>query len=796
MRGWRGLRPVIVATLVVLLPAPIALARSGSPQPPVAAAGIPAGAALAARGLPPQLAAPVDWPFPEAFPRTSGFGRLAGGALEWTDFLYDDHGATGVSSNSQMGAGGRWKGTYSYASPAAHGNGADIFRLGVGLADGMTHWRVDWVTLDAPGSVPVISFGIVDPASATPVAWPGGAGVTASGLLTTVVASAKGAWLVTPAGAATPVAIPVSQLGGTSRVDLKARSFLVSVPRRAMPALDAVRVAAVSGVADDTGHGFAPVPQTNGALPGQPAVHNVGFRSQAQEPPAASPWMESAQAAALTNGDISAFGERVDWRKLAAGATTPEPRPTGYTNRWYVSTQHRGEGIVMGGASASDGSTTLPGRLLPYAAYVPKAVSGGRPLPMTWTIHALGYLHNMYAPNPKFLHLACEARGSICVSPSGRSPSNPWYDDAEVDFWEVWRDVAQHFRLDPTRTVIAGYSMGGLGSTRIGLAYPSAFSQIASIAGGLDCGVYATHGAGIFGANKDCQDNANFTPMLPSGRWLPFLLGSNAADELSPLVNGVQRMSEIRSLGYRYRLEVWSAQEHLLPLTNDTYSSIAKGLSLQPLPAHPDKVSYAWYPATVHPERGLVPGQVYWLDDLKARTPTPGVVARVEADSAALALPKQDLVETTPEVEQADGEVPKVVTEGRWQPGAPRPRSNAVSISGTGVGAVRVLGASAGLRSDRALVVDLTSDGAMTVDLTLSGLGAAAPSACAKVARSDSGARITVAAGTCRVTFAGVAAPTAASAPAQSGCGPLPRAGRPAPCAPRPPASLAREGRH
>ena len=35
-----------------------------------------------------------DWPFGEEFPRTCGTSRFAGGALFWTDFLYDDHGAT------------------------------------------------------------------------------------------------------------------------------------------------------------------------------------------------------------------------------------------------------------------------------------------------------------------------------------------------------------------------------------------------------------------------------------------------------------------------------------------------------------------------------------------------------------------------------------------------------------------------------------------------------------------------------------------------------------------------------
>ena len=57
---------------------------------------MPEGVPPAARRPEPQLPAPSEWPFGEEFPRTCGAGRLAGGALFWTDFLYDDHGATGM----------------------------------------------------------------------------------------------------------------------------------------------------------------------------------------------------------------------------------------------------------------------------------------------------------------------------------------------------------------------------------------------------------------------------------------------------------------------------------------------------------------------------------------------------------------------------------------------------------------------------------------------------------------------------------------------------------------------------
>ena len=60
-----------------------------------AASGLPSGIPPAATRAEPVLPVPAGWPFPDRFPRTSGTSRLAGGAVEWTDFLYDDHGAIG-----------------------------------------------------------------------------------------------------------------------------------------------------------------------------------------------------------------------------------------------------------------------------------------------------------------------------------------------------------------------------------------------------------------------------------------------------------------------------------------------------------------------------------------------------------------------------------------------------------------------------------------------------------------------------------------------------------------------------
>ena len=100
--------------------------------------------------------------FPSTFPETSGTGHLDGGASLWTDFIYDDYGASGVqglptSGYDQSSGLAARQGDYVFPSGAADNNGADIFRAGVGLHGAYSYWRVDWTTLADP-NVPIAEW--------------------------------------------------------------------------------------------------------------------------------------------------------------------------------------------------------------------------------------------------------------------------------------------------------------------------------------------------------------------------------------------------------------------------------------------------------------------------------------------------------------------------------------------------------------------------------------------------------------------------------------------------------------
>ena len=152
-----------------------AVSPSKSTSELVTVGGMPEGVPRAALRPEPPLPAPPEWPFGEDFPRTCGSGRFAGGAVFWTDFIYDDHGATGMLVGVPTGGLVPPRGTYVYPTGPAARNGADIFRAAIGLTDTHTWWRVDWNTLLDP-SIPIALF-TMDTDRGTGVSeWPAGAG--------------------------------------------------------------------------------------------------------------------------------------------------------------------------------------------------------------------------------------------------------------------------------------------------------------------------------------------------------------------------------------------------------------------------------------------------------------------------------------------------------------------------------------------------------------------------------------------------------------------------------------------
>jgi predicted esterase len=743
---FRRLTTVAAAVAFACLVVP-AHAQPGAAAPSTTSApqGMPDGVPPAALRAEPTLPIPSGWSFPDRFPRTSGTGRYAQGAFEWTDYLYDDHGAFGATVRPPVTGLAPPRGTYVYPAGAAHNNGADLFRIGVAIDGNSSVWRVDWTTLDNP-DLPIVAFAVdADGNTATGASsWGAGSGLTSNGIDHVLVISSRGAWVTdvvtqrTTSIGATAVTVdhdPTRAMG----------SFVARVPASALPALTGRwTIRAASGLASADGRNFAPVPATNGALPGQPAVYDLGFDPLANEPAAQNSWMENTQAQALATGNAGAFAAVVDWGALSRGANTPEPLVAGPSNRWYVSAIEVGKGVVPDASAAQDLRPNFLGRVQPYAVYVPRGYNPATPTPLTWMLHSLGVQHNQYISiNPKFVQQACEARGSICATTLGRGPDGWYYDEAELDFWQVWHSLATTYRLDPDRTVLSGYSMGGWATYKLGLSYPDLFAKAVVVAGPQVCGIRIEGTIAGYGGPGPCTDEGRTAPLLGNATNLPYYIAQGGVDELVPASGALEQARGMMALGLRVRFELFPTQDHLAWAASDLFASPAANMNQLSRTRSPHAVSLTWYPALVRADYGIGTSGAYWVRAVGARQSGPGVTAQVDATSDAIPSTRVGLVKTQGPVVTTD--TPPLLgayQQQAWQTGPPASPTARVDMRLVNVGSATLQLARAGLRAGEPGTVTLQTDGATA--LTLANL---APNAAVKI-----GARVVA-----RANAAGVA---------------------------------------
>jgi pimeloyl-ACP methyl ester carboxylesterase len=559
-------------------------------------------------------------------------------------------------------------------------------------------------------------------------------GLRSPGIERVLLVSSRGAWLLDPSGGRTPA--------GRLDVDRAARSFVVRIPRATLAPRGSWRVRAAAGLADAEGDGFAPVGLSLGAGPGQPPVYNLGFRSHRQEPQTANYWMEDTQAAALSAGDPAPFSTRVRWGELARRRTTGEPLPSGWLNRWYVTSLELGQGVVQdeGGGTGDDRPNFL-GRIQPYGVYVPRGLTRVRPARLVWLLHSLSVQHNQYAAlDPNLVRDVCERERTVCATTLGRGPDGWYLDEAELDFFEVWGALARTFRLDSERTVIAGYSMGGFAAYRLGLGYPDLFSQAISLAG--------PPAKGLRGARELGFADVDTTALVENARWLPYLIAHGAADQLVPATSVVEQVQEFERLGYRYRFELSPAEDHLAWAAEDGFTTVPGWIDRSPRRRNPGHVTFSWYPALSHPEWGTGPTGAFWVRGLAARSAQPDQLARVDARSAARPDPAVtgrtsqepivgpggtgepgglgailgepgDQLSFLEGVSGADPSV-GVRAERRWELGPAPARSARIELSLQNVARLALQTRRAGRRPGEGLSVPVASDG--PVRLTLLGL--------------------------------------------------------------------------
>ncbi|QIK65944.1 prolyl oligopeptidase family serine peptidase [Nocardioides sp. HDW12B] len=721
--------------------------------PASAADDVPVGAPAAAQRAEPKLGSPDGWPFTQQLSRTSGTGRLHDGASYWSDFVYDDHGAAVPSAFTvdNVAKLAPTQGVYEYPAGPAKGNGADVFVAAAGATDRATFWRVDWNTLAEPRvPIAVWTFDTDGDASTGGSDWPAGAGVRSDGIEKALVVSSRGAWLH---DLQKGTSVDVTDRGGRLTVDRGTRSFVARVPRTLLPANGEWRVRLGAGLASPDGRTMA-TPSVAGGLPavGLPRVYNLAFRTAQQEPPvhtdsmtaalqvaaqealASTPpfdqlgadglaryvtgnfWMEDNQADTLAGGDVSRFSQVVDWSRLARRVSTREPLVRGYSNRWYVSRLDLGAGVVANeGGATGDGRANYLSPVQPYGVYVPQGYEPGRGTPLTWILHSLDVNHNQYgAYDPLLMQQLCERRDSICATTLGRGPDGWYFDEAEEDFWAVWRSLGAAYSLSTRHTQLTGYSMGGYAAYKLGLAHPDLYAGAMSLAGPPKCGV-SLDGDDLttpaFGGR--CTSDGGTVELVENARWTPYRVAQGFLDQLVPFTSVEAQVAAFDEAGLRHLFVRYPGEDHLVFATQDRFATVVEGLGRPAAERNPHVVDYTWRPHLTRRDLGIGATTAWWTSQLQARSDAPGSLARVQARTSGLRARAHDVVRSGPT--PVTSPLPAIVTALEWVAGDLLDQRQRLEIELSNVRRVAVDMARAGLRCG---IVDVTSDGTAKLVLT------------------------------------------------------------------------------
>ena len=564
----------------------------------------------------------------------SGASAYRNGEFLYQDFLYDDHGARETPDpNDPASAGNLFSkpnGTYTYpTNPKYANNAADLVEFRVKPLRRSTAFRLTLNTLKDPS---LIAFSIaIGGKDGKPQPFPDGANVESPADLFLTV-HPQGSRLV---GELVHAANGKRVKGGAPRVsvDKRRRQIEVEVPHSAWdPGLRKVRLAAGVGLWDASSHQYL-LPQQSadethpggaGSDPDPAAFFNVAFREHepTQKPTeglnvvaSAKWWRDRRQGTALAKGDISRLHVNVSFRKLHRHVSDSSHVPRrGPIDRILASHFQTQQGVDFSQSclvASADCPGQYRGNLQPYAIYVPRHPAPRHGFGMTLLLHSLSANYNQYLGTRNQREFGERGRGSIVITPESRGPDENYENYGAADVFEVWADVARRYRLNPDWTVISGYSMGGIGTFKLGSQFPDLFAR----------------------AQPTVGDESS-TEVLASLRNVPVLMWNNHGDELVNEAQFRATAEELDSLGYRYELDTFQPcansacsplfANHLQLAINDQYAPAARFLGTHRVDRNPPHVTYLLDAERNHAKLGVVGNHAYWVGGLKLRDQSAG----------------------------------------------------------------------------------------------------------------------------------------------------------------------------
>ena len=636
----------------------------------------------------------------------SGTEAYVGGEYVYQDYLYDDHGSQAMpvnatdqtASDSTTAAGlsanalAYQVGSISYPTdPVYAGNAADLVEFRMVPDATSTAYRFTLNTLKrADTTILALALDTDRDATTGTSTLPRDPGASFPGTDAVLTTWGTGAEVSTFAAsgallATTPVAV---------HADLTSRQITVTVPRSVQDPTGTVRATLATGLYDratggwlrpKTGDPTATVPGGAGPYDRAPSgIFNLGFRldetiQQQNSPP------DTKQAGALRAHTPTAYARDIDVTALRAGVLRSTVPTSGLQIRLYASHLALGDG-------AQAAFPEELGQLQPYALHLPPSGATSHPHPLTLSLHSNGQHYWQYDGTAVMTDLG-DARDSVVLSPLGRGHDGWYVDSSESDVFEAWADAARHVRLDPLRTVITGYSMGGYATYRLGGLYPDLFGKAFSVVGPPGKKLWIPPMA----PSDGIQTLSN--SWLENTRNLPFLNFAMVTDELVPVVGPVAQnlgnpalgIKGFDQLGYRFGFVLFSPGEHYSHAALGYHFPMAQAfLGQAAVDRDPAHVTFAYVPGSDNVGYGLVHDHAYWVSDLRLADSSAGPGAKGVLDVVSQGFGVGDPLSVSAGASAGVQTLPFVATGRTWGPAPSTPVRNAATVTVTNLATATV----------------------------------------------------------------------------------------------------------
>jgi pimeloyl-ACP methyl ester carboxylesterase len=334
-------------------------------------------------------------------------------------------------------------------------------------------------------------------------------------------------------------------------------------------------------------------------------------------------WFEDDQAAALADGDISAFGVDVAAADLQPGVTRLHKVGPGLHERVYTSafTLDRGEGLSYAGirGRGDGGSTTafsqvfnFLGKYQPYGIFVPDT-AGPHGMQMEWHGSNQGIVAQINQPGMQ-ADFGTELN-RVLITPLARGPNGYGSDISERDLLDVMDDMLAHYPIDRDRVFSSGYSQGGYIGFRMAMLHPDRFAGFTAWVGFTGNDSNGTPARGTVDVTAGAVGN-----MVDYTRNLRHVPGSMIYALQDELVQAPSALAMERSFAATDNVYDWymhSPADHFTFITADDWQKEADDSKDLTLVRNPARVSFRTDAFLDAPQLGIVHDRAYWVSEIR-----------------------------------------------------------------------------------------------------------------------------------------------------------------------------------